>query len=607
MKISQRALVTRPFWLIPLAVGLMVLVLPFLGIGAGILQVVISVALLALLVLGLNMTFGYGGELALGQSAIYGVGAYFAGYLATQKFDLSIGLLAAILAAAVIGLITAIPGIRLGAWSLAMVTLFLVLLFPNFVTLLPEFTGGQAGLSGIPLPVLFGVKLSATGFYVLVIGVTVLTFALFRNFVASRHGVALKVMRESPVLARSLGISVPRLKLTAYVLSALPAGVAGALFASQQGYLSHGSFGFQALIPIIAASVIGGSASIYGALIGAAIMVIGPLSTVGLQEYSLIFFGGLLLIAGLFFTGGLTSVANKFILAKFVDHRALAPDVEEVLRNPSALEHIDGKDMIASAITMDFGGNRALDGVNLETKPGQITVLIGPNGSGKTTLLNVISGFYRPTSGVVSIEGDAMEGKSAHRLAMAGVSRTFQTPVVPREMTAVDVVASARFSRSRTSIVATMLRMPSARRGQVNDRAEALRLLSLLGIAELADRPASDLPLGTRRLLEVARALAGDPAVVLLDEPASGLDENEVEALGDLIRALRDAGANIVIVEHNFEMIMGIADQVNVLHLGKIIASGPPSVVRDDPAVIESYLGKAARDLMTAGKEGAAS
>ncbi|CAN5203010.1 branched-chain amino acid ABC transporter ATP-binding protein/permease [soil metagenome] len=607
MKVSQRALVTKPFWLIPLAIGLVVLAFPFLGLGAGVLQVVISIALLAMLVLGLNMTFGYGGELALGQTAIYGVGAYFAGYLAVQKLDLSVGLIVAVLAAAVIGLITGIPGIRLGAWSLAMVTLFLVLLIPNFVTLLPEFTGGQAGLSGIPLPILFGVKLNTTGFYVLVIVVMILTFALYRNFVSSRHGVALKVMRESPVLARSLGISIPRLKLKAYVLSALPAGAAGALFAYQQGYVSPGSFGFQALIPIIAASVIGGSASIYGALVGAAIMVIGPLSAVGLQEYSMIFFGALLLVAGLFFTGGLAAFANKFIAVRIVDHSALAPDVAAVLADPPKLERIDGKDMLARSIVMDFGGNRALDGVDLDTKQGQITALIGPNGSGKTTLLNIISGFYQPTSGTVSLDGTAMRAKSAHRMAMAGVSRTFQTPVVPKEMTAVDVVASARFSRSRTSIVATMLRLPIARRAQANDRAEGLRLLSLLGIAELADRPASDLPLGTRRLLEVARALAGDPAIVLLDEPASGLDENEVEALGNLIRVLRDAGANIVIVEHNFEMIMGIADQVNVLHLGKIIASGPPSAVRDDPAVVESYLGKVARDQLDTAGEGSLS
>jgi branched-chain amino acid transport system permease protein len=445
------------------------------------------------------------------------------------------------------------------------------------------------------LPSIFGTELSDTGYYLLVVVAASLTLVLFRNLVHSRHGVALKVMRESPTLARSLGISLPRLKLTAYVIGALPAGAAGALFAYHDGFVSPDSFSFHLAVTILAASVIGGSASIYGAVVGAAIMVFGPLQVSSFQNFSTILFGLLLLVAGLFFTGGLAGMANKIISNRLVNHEKLLPDVEALLAGPVANMQVTGRKVVAENIEKTFGGNRALKGVTVSTEPGKITALIGPNGSGKTTLLNVISGFYSPTSGRIRIADKDVTAESATSIARRGVSRTFQTPVIPKGMRAVDVVASARYARVRSTSLANMVRWPSAVRVNRTDRAEALRLLHLMGIAHLADREASALPLGTQRLLEVARALAGNPAVVLLDEPASGLDESEVASLGEVLIRLTRAGANVLIVEHNFEMIMRIADEVNVLHLGEIIASGGPEAVRNNPDVVESYLGKKAR------------
>ncbi|MFA5608369.1 MAG: branched-chain amino acid ABC transporter ATP-binding protein/permease [Leucobacter sp.] len=597
VKMSYRKFVRTPFWILPIALAAVLLVLPFTGVSNGTLRIIVSIALLSMLVVGLNMTFGYAGELALGQSALYAVGAYFAGYLAIHQWDLSLTLIIGIIAAAAVGIITGIPGIRLGSWSLAMVTFFLVLLVPKVAQLIPEITGGAAGLSGIPLPVLFGQKLDSTGYYMLVIIVAAIFIALLRNFVTSRHGAALKVMRESPVLARSLGMALPRLKLAAYMVGALPAGAAGALFAYQDGYISPGSFAFTVAIAILASSIIGGSESIYGAIFGAAILTIGPLRTTGVQEYSLLLFGALLVLGGIFFTGGLAGFLNKVIRSRFVDDELL-PDVEAALGAPLPLEKVNGQDLEITDLKKAFGGNQALGGVSLSAKAGQVTALIGPNGSGKTTLLNIVSGFYNPDSGVIKIGGNHVTGFKPHRLAVAGVSRTFQSPLVPKSMTVAECVASARYARRRTSILADMLYLPSARRARREDREEAIRLLSILGIVEHADRRAFDLSLGMRRILEVARALAGDPALILLDEPASGLDESEVETLSNVIRRVSAAGGTIVIVEHNFEMIMSIADQVNVLHLGSIIASGEPQSVRNDPDVVESYLGKAAREQL---------
>lgn len=601
-RIPNRIYRRFPFWVIPLGLGLLVMMMPFLGFERGMLRLVISIALLALLVVGLNIAFGYAGELALGQSAIYAVGAYFAGYFAIQGLDLPITMVIAILAAAGAGLLTGGPGLRLGSWSLGMVTFFFVLLLPDIVSLLRGVTGGAAGMSGIPLPTFLGQEMDRDVFFVFVIAVAIIFFALLRNYIVLRHGSALKVMRQSPVLARSLGYSVPRLKLTAYVISALPAGAAGCLFAYQDGFVSDVSFGFAMAVAILAASIIGGSASIYGAIFGAAILVIGPLRATGLQVYSLAFFGALLVIGGLFFTGGVAGLLNRFIRSRLVGDDLL-PDVQRALVDPPELPAVSGGRLEAKGIVKRFGGNTALAGVDVVAEPGRITALIGPNGSGKTTLLNVMNGFLRPDAGSVVLEGADVTAQKVHVRARSGISRTFQTPQIPAELTVAEVVASARYRSDRATALESMLTLPRARRAMRRDRAEALALLSVMGIVRLADTPADALPLGTRRIVEVARALASHPAVLLLDEPASGLDEGEVEEFAAVLRRLREAGATILIVEHNFEMVTSIADHIDVLHLGRLIASGTPDEVRNDPAVIESYLGKAAAQRAAAATE----
>jgi branched-chain amino acid transport system permease protein len=591
---SPRTAVARlPRWLPPLLLAMLLVAVPWLNIDATWTRQLILISILALIVSGVNLSWGYAGELSLGQVAMYAAGAYVGGILTMRGVDLALALPAAAASAAVIGLVSGVAGVRLGGWGLAMVSFFLVLLVPDTVEIFAGQTGGFAGLAGLPPPALFGADLGQHGYYLLVVLCLIVWLTFTRNLVTSRHGGALRVMRQSSVLASSLGINVTRMKLTAYLLGAIPAGVAGCLFALLDGFIAPDYFGLDLSIAIIAASVLGGSESVYGAVLGAALLQLGPMRATAFDRYALVAYGVFLVLGGVLLSGGLSGLASRLLRGVTSKTRSVADDVRRA-GEITEMDPIPGEELEVRGITKQFGGTRALDGLNLVARGGSVTGLIGANGSGKTTLLNIISGFYAPTEGTVVIGGGEAQGRSPHRLARRGVARTFQTPLIPRSMTTAEVVAAARYTRHTSGIIPAVLRLPSFRRVRRSDREVALRTLRVLGIEHLADQPASALPLGSRRLVEVARALAAEPAVLLLDEPASGLDTEEVTDLARVIRRLADAGATVLLVEHNFHLICDVSDQIYVLELGRLIASGTPEQVQHDDAVIRSYLGQLA-------------
>jgi branched-chain amino acid transport system ATP-binding protein/branched-chain amino acid transport system permease protein len=347
-------------------------------------------------------------------------------------------------------------------------------------------------------------------------------------------------------------------------------------------------------IGFIAASVLGGSRTIYGAIVGVLVIEeLGPLHTSVFTHFALPIYGALLMIGGVVLTGGLSGSVGS--LVKFLRRRLLkVTPARLVPREPTLdLGQFDGAELRVTGAVKRFGGLTAVADVSLTAKPGQVTAIIGPNGSGKTSFLNVISGFYRPDAGTVVLGDRDITRRAPRTVALAGVSRTFQTPSIPSGLDCLQVVASARYARDRSGVLAAILRLPSYRRRVRADEQEARRLLGATGLAHLAGARAADLPLGTRRLLEVARALAARPSLLLLDEPASGLDAEDVRRLGWLIRAVAAAGATVIVIEHNFQMMLEVADVINVLRAGALIASGPPAEIRVDPAVMESYLGEA--------------
>ena len=581
-----------PWYLIPLAGAVIVILLPFLGADAFVTLQVLLIAVMSMIVSSLNLSLGYAGELALGQVAVYAVGAYTAGYLGVHGHtDALLQLLAGGIAGLIVGLLVGIPGLRFGGWALAMSSFFLVLIIPDIVTLSGNQIGGFAGLSGIPVLTLFGHPLGMRATYVFIVAVAAAWFIIFRNIVTSRFGNGLLVLRQSPVAASSVGISVYQMKLLTYAVAAVPAGLAGVLFTQVEGFIAPSTFSFSLAIAILAASILGGQRSVYGAVFGAALLTLAPLEFTSFTRYSTIIYGVFLVAFGVLLSQGLAGILRPHVRRWIPGSRPAVVPVTAPGDTPQLDLH-GGLPLKVTSVSLRFGGITALDDVSLTAQPGEVTALIGPNGSGKTSLLNAVSGFYRVSGGTISIGGRPIHSRSAHRVARLGVARTFQTPSMPAALTATEVVASGRFSRVKPSLLSASLRSPRYWRVRRDDARQAAAVLAVLGLARLADREAAALPLGTRRLVEVGRALAAGAQVLLLDEVAAGLDEDELEHLAGILRNIRDAGVTVVLVEHNFDLVLRLADVIYVLSQGRLVAVGPPEQIRVNTEVERIYLGR---------------
>jgi branched-chain amino acid transport system permease protein len=585
----------RGAFALPIVAGIVFLFLPELGGSAYWIRQIELIAIYALVVSGLNLSFGLAGEVQFGQVLMFAIGAYAAGALAARGTnDIIILMLVGGAIAAVVATVIALPALRIGGWSLAMTSFFLVITIPELAQIFHTYTGGTVGLS-IPVPEMLGGELSTAGFYHLTIVVLAIWMIGYRNLVTSRYGVIFRLLRESPVLAGSLGFSTMRLRVLAYALGAFPAGVAGCLFAFVIEYVTPGTFGLTLAIGFVAASVLGGVESVYGAILGAAIFQLGPNASLSFQEYAPVAYGVFLIVAAIILPLGLTGLGRQF--AQKIAQR-LVPGVTPTAKAVTAgkrpamkLEHRDGKRLSVEDVSRSFGGVKALQDVSIVAEPGRVTALIGSNGSGKTTLLNAVGGYSHADGGKISLGDAEIESFSPHRVARLGVGRTFQTPSVPRGLTVLDVVAAGRYRDEKVGVFSSMLRLPAYWRTRRRDREEASAALDAVGLSHLAGEEASTLSLGTRRLLEVARALCGKAELILLDEPASGLSEGEVDVLGEVVRAAAEAGTTVVLIEHNFRFIVAVSDSVHVLHAGRLIASGTAQEIGNDPGVIESYLG----------------
>jgi branched-chain amino acid transport system ATP-binding protein len=575
------------------------IVLPFIQSGPFYQQQFQLVAVYSLVAVGLNLNL-YAGELVVGQSAIFGAGAYSAAVLLDRHpgTDGIVVILFSIVVATAVGLLIGIPGLRVGRWYLAMMSFFMVIVAQDLLGQLQDLTGGHAGIVGLPnLTVLGATVADPLTLYFVCVALLGLTLVLTRNMLTSSWGAALATLRRSDVAAQSVGMSRYRTKLMVYGLSAVPCGLAGALFVYSQQVVLPDIFSINLSVLFLAAAVLGGERTLLGPVIGMGLLQAVPIYSVSLQAWAPVMYGAFLIIVTVAVPGGIIGTLRRFWLRIGAVRDA---EAAEVLRDIP----LGAADSAAAAITprrltltvrgvdKSFRGLRALQDVALVAEPGNITALIGANGSGKTTLLNIVSGFYRADAGSITLGDTAILGLGPHRIARAGVGRTFQTPILPEATTVLNAVVAALHWRRRATLVEHMLTLPRSRRERREWKLRAYALLQRVGLADAAHQRASALSLGHRRMLELARALALEPSVMLLDEPASGLSETEVAHFRTVVHGLRESGIAVVLVEHNLKLVLDLADVLFVLDHGRLIASGTAQEVRAHPEAVRSYLGE---------------
>lgn len=589
-----------------------VIALPWAVSGRISLSVFLFIGLNALIAVGLSLLGGQAGQVSLGQAAFYGIGAYISA-ITTLRYGINpwVGMALAIAGAALVAYVVGGPILILRGHFLVLGTLGLNVIVDVVIRNLQSLTGGPSGLTGIP-PLALGV-VALRGdrvYYYLAWGAALAAVWLGHNLIASRVGRALAAVRASEVAAATLGINPAHYKARTFALSAAFAGLAGSLYVHYLSFVSPSPFVFEFSITLLVMSVLGGIAYLPGAVLGAAILTVlrEALRTLlprffragASAEYEIIIFGLLLAAVVIFAPGGvwpfvirLLGLGHLRFSARPGSTAQPPPPAPPVPVTSTGDQANGGTPLLAvEHLTKRFGGLMAVNDLSFSVRPGEIYALMGPNGAGKTTVFNLISGVLRPTRGTVVLDGRSLTHRPAYDVAAAGIARTFQTPHIFADLTVAENVMLGMHRRLRAGFVAAMLRL--SRREEREAQEETLAYLEQVGLATVSEMLAGALPFGAQRLVEMARALAVRPRLLLLDEPASGLSAAERAGLVIMIRRIRGGGVTVILVEHDVGLVMGLADRVLVLNYGQRIAEGIPAAVRRDPGVIGAYLGEPA-------------
>ncbi len=563
--------------------------------------------------LGLNIVLGYAGQLSLAQAAFWGVGAYTSALL-TTRLGLPVwpSMICAFLVAGLFGVLLGIPTLKLSGHYLAMATIGFGIILQIILINAIGLTGGSDGITGIPSPRIGPIvfKDPGTFFYPAALCLVFFTWAAIR-LKRSRMGRALLAIRGNEMAAETTGIDTTMCKITAFALSAAYAGFGGALFAhSGSHYISPDTFSFDQSVIFLAMAVLGGNGSAVGAIVGATLLALVPEVLRFLQRYYLMVYGAGIVAIIVFMPGGIASLAATLPLMQrlrasrktpvpgLLSEARLFPQEDAASRLPALAEDVlppgvpPRETLLAvTGLSKCFGGLTAVDGVDMRIQRGEIRALIGPNGSGKTTILNMLSGLYAPSAGVISMDGMIITGRRPHVITARGMARTFQNIRLFGELTTLDNVLIGQHCSMKAGLLGSIFQPRSQRAEETRVREKALEILDFVGLGGAALSQAGSLPYGRQRLLELARALASDPKLLLLDEPAAGLNPPETAGLVELLFETRARGVTILLVEHDMSLVMNVSDRITVLNFGRKIAEGTTEAIERNQEVIDAYLG----------------
>ena len=605
---------------------LLALVAPLLHPSGYVLTMLCLIGIYAIALKGLDFVTGYTGELSVGHAALFGLGAYSAGWLNLHLgMHVVLAVPVSIAVSAFAAWLISFPLLRVSGPFLVLTTFAFGRIVYIFLSQTTGVTGGQSGMQLEP-QTLFGHLMGALDYYYCILGALALSTWLVHKIVHSKVGRAFEALRDSPIATDCIGIGAAVHKQKAFVLSGAFGGLAGVLYVFSQGIIFPDSFGFEMSLMLLMAALFGGKKSSSGPLLGAAFVVVFPdilgnhtafrvlaLATLGaltllagirfartrqraslialalplvfalalvlmaflledLNEYRLAIYGGIILMVVSYLGNGIMGLLPGFIPA----HKTLPPDANSGIAPVATVGGAAGGGLLLELknVSMSFGGFRALSDVSLALKPAMVLGLIGPNGAGKSTMQNLLTALYRPTGGSIHFDGHDLARYGTTAIAKLGISRTFQNLQTFGDLSVLDNVLAGMHNS-----------MSAASPGR------AMALLRTVGLEQRAHALAKDLSYGQQRYLEIARALATNPKLLLLDEPAAGLRGDDLTALKGIIAKVREHGIAVILIEHHIDVIMELSDQVAVLNFGQLIAFGTPEVIQQDPAVQEAYLG----------------